>query len=140
MDVELTGLLTVEYHSAAEPAPGSGHRAGMTKLIVVFVARPTEPLFPDSASHQSSLCKTLPDFESCGSVWVHAHELDHIKVRFNSPSRTWFKYLEAGGEVHSLSILQSFLSKDAGRVPEKKHAPDSVAVSSAPAPPPPAAM
>lgn len=157
VDIELTGVLTIEYHSAAEPAAGSHHKAGMTKLLVVFLARPLEPLFSAAASSNassaasassaspsspsSSLVKTVPDFESCGAVWVHASELQHLKVRFGSPSRTWFEYVEAGGEVHSLNILKSFLRKDAGRVPIKKHAETAANAAStssataAPAPP-----
>jgi len=83
IDVRLTRLLRVEY--------GSG------RLRVVFLAEPIDEAQP---------CKTVPDYESAGAVWVTVSELDRLPLRSHEPV-VWFRYVAAGKPTYPLSVLTS---------------------------------
>jgi len=88
----LTGVLKVQY---------TAHKAHV-RLRAIFMGKPKDgALFP--------LCKTMPDYESCGAVWVSLKAVmkRNLPMRGSEPY-TWVKYLEEGGKIHSLDVLSDF--------------------------------
>lgn len=94
MEVDLKGLLAVEYHPT-----GVDGDSYVVRMRVIFYAEPT-------AAFMQRPPKCRPDFESVGASWCSAAEIcsDALRLRGGEP-RHWVKYLEAGGTVHPLSIL-----------------------------------
>ena len=95
IDVELKGILAVEYHPV-----GPDHRQrNVVRLRVTFYAEP-------SALGLTQLPKSVPDFESAGACWCSAEEVQRkLKLRGNEPRR-WVKYLAEGGNIYPLSLLE----------------------------------
>ncbi|GAX79045.1 hypothetical protein CEUSTIGMA_g6485.t1 [Chlamydomonas eustigma] len=77
MEVEVKGLLQIQHDMSAGK---QGWR------LVTFYAQLKEEAKPSEA-------KTVPDFESAGSCWVSAEELDHVPLRSETLPRKWFPLL-----------------------------------------------
>lgn len=74
VDIELTGVLRVEYSSQKGSPESDGH----ARLRVIFLAKPVS---------DSAVCKTLPDYESVGAAWVSVAELSHVILRGSEPAK-----------------------------------------------------
>jgi 8-oxo-dGTP pyrophosphatase MutT (NUDIX family) len=83
--VRMTGILRVE-HTPREPG---------ARLRVVFLAEPAQDVPP----------KTEPDEESLGARWVSLDELAALPLR-GDEVRELFSYVQDGGPVYPLSVLQ----------------------------------
>jgi len=83
--VRLVGILRVEH----SPGP-SGAR-----MRVVYLAEPVDDTPP----------KSVPDDESLGAAWVSLEELRRYPLR-GEEVRELMKYVEHGGPVYPLSLLQ----------------------------------
>lgn len=94
IDVELKGILSVEYNPV-----GKDHKQhNIVRLRVIYYAEP-------SALGLTQLPKSIPDFESVGACWCSAEEIFHkIKLRGSEPKQ-WVRYLQGGGAVYPLSLL-----------------------------------
>lgn len=95
IDIDLKGILSVEYNPI-----GKDHKdLSCVRLRVVFFAEP-------SLRGLEQLPKSVPDFESAGACWCTAEEiLGKIKLRGGEPRR-WVKYLQEGGAVYPLALLE----------------------------------
>lgn len=83
--VRIVGVLRIEHSPTA-----SGSR-----LRVVFLAEPVDDTAP----------KSVPDDESLGAAWVRLEELSDYPLR-GQEVRELFAYVEAGGAVYPVSVLQ----------------------------------
>jgi len=70
VDVELTGILKIEYHAKGTPKRSSS--VPFVRLRTIFMARPVDENTP---------LKTIPDYESAGAAWVDPKDLANIKLR-----------------------------------------------------------
>jgi len=90
IDVELTGILRVEY---------TPNQHGGARLRVIFHARPKNPNQPP---------KSIPDYESQGAKWATFDEIQELykqrKLRGREPL-FWGKYIKEGGKVLPLDFL-----------------------------------
>eukprot|EP00030_Apusomonadida_sp_AF-17_P004640 a511382_14.p1 GENE.a511382_14~~a511382_14.p1 ORF type:complete len:364 (-),score=108.24 a511382_14:247-1299(-) len=90
--VRLTGLLRFET---------SPHSSSY-RIRVIFLAEPEDP---DNAEP-----KSWPDFESCGATWASEDEIMSGKLKFRgSEPYRWMEYLQKGGAVYPLDILDERL-------------------------------
>jgi 8-oxo-dGTP pyrophosphatase MutT (NUDIX family) len=91
-EVSLTGVLQLQY----TPSP-----RGHVRLRIVFFAQPTDSKKP---------LKSIPDFESFGATWVDFDTIKELyekrKLRGSEPYN-WAKYLQNGGEIHPISLLDT---------------------------------
>jgi 8-oxo-dGTP pyrophosphatase MutT (NUDIX family) len=83
--VRLTGILRIEHTQRIDHA----------RLRVVFLAEPAQDVPP----------KSEPDAESLGARWVGLNELGALPLR-GEEVRALLAYVEAGGPVYPLSLLQ----------------------------------
>ncbi len=83
--VRLTGVIRVEHSAWPE---GS-------RVRVIYLAEPTDDTPP----------KTVPDEESLGAAWVRLDEIDGYPLR-GEEVRSLIAYLEGGGEVYPVSLIQ----------------------------------
>ncbi len=104
----MTGILTVE---------SSDHGAWRR---IIFLAEPDVPSLlgapsdprvggpaadgPADPRVAEALCKTLPDVESAGACWAHAHEVPQLPLRNASEPLTWIPYVAGGGLAVSLPL------------------------------------
>lgn len=86
--VRLTGVLRFEFTPSKSTA----------RLRVIFLAEPVDASSED--------CKTIPDFESCGAVWVSPEDILSRKLIFRGREPVqWMQYLQAGGKAAPMSVL-----------------------------------
>lgn len=83
--IRLVGLLRFEHTPTSS---GSRVRA-------IFVAEPTDDRPP----------KSVPDADSLEAKWVSLAELDSYALR-GAEVKELFSYVESGGHVHPLSVLE----------------------------------
>lgn len=65
-------------------------------------SRPWSPPRPPPGPTQ--LPKSLPDFESCGAVYVAVEEVERLPLRSAEP-RHWLPYVARGGPIFPLSVF-----------------------------------
>ena len=91
IDVELKGILRMEYNIKGE---------NYQRMKVVFYAEPKD---------ENQKPKSIPDYESDEARWVTLEEL--LKLKGEKPGwrapelYEWGKYIEEGGPIYPLSIL-----------------------------------
>ncbi|KAJ1569984.1 hypothetical protein HK096_007219 [Nowakowskiella sp. JEL0078] len=86
VQIELTGILAIEYHPKDK----------FTRMRIIFSAKPSE---------DSALPKSIPDFESCGAVWVAPEEIPKLKLRGMEPLLWCVNNSERLPDIHPLSVL-----------------------------------
>lgn len=114
---QVTGILTVE----------SSHHGAWRRVI--FLAEPDVPSLPNDPRVgvpgaggtadprvAEALCKTLPDVESAGACWAHAHEVPQLPLRSASEPLTWIPYVAGGGRVVPLPLEDPEACPDLARV------------------------
>jgi 8-oxo-dGTP pyrophosphatase MutT (NUDIX family) len=93
IDVKLNGILSFQYWP---------HPKGGAKQRCIFYANPKDENAP---------LKKIPDFESLESKWISFEDLMNeiksgkMKLRGKEPIE-WFGYVEKGGKIHDMSVLQ----------------------------------
>lgn len=98
MKVDLKGLLAVEYHPCGREQDEDTY---VVRMRVIFYAEPATDWLQRPP-------KCRPDFESVGASWCSAADIcgaNSVRLRGGEP-RHWVTYLEGGGAIHQLSILQ----------------------------------
>eukprot|EP01083_Nonionella_stella_P105213 302531_1 len=85
IDVELTGILTMEFTPCA----------GYARLRVIFFGVPRD---------DEQLPKSIPDYESAGACWATVDDLGTVPLRGSEPVE-WFSHVSRGEVVHPLSLL-----------------------------------
>lgn len=79
VDVELKGVLAMEYHPCGVSQRSSSH---IVRMRVVFYAEPTE-------AYWSRPPKSSPDFESAGACWCSVDDIESgLRLRGSEP-RKW---------------------------------------------------
>jgi 8-oxo-dGTP pyrophosphatase MutT (NUDIX family) len=109
IDVELKGILRMEYYSEAA---SNRNQYGHTRLRVIYYGEPRTTAIPSTTNPDSTTIistrvdgKSLPDFESVGSCWIDVEDLQKMYLRGKEPLK-WFNYIKQGGEIYPLSILK----------------------------------
>eukprot|EP01039_Chlorochromonas_danica_P008526 gene8526-9399_t len=131
--IELKGILSIEVHNNGRygstngrnsvngsiggmnmsGSPGGGRGGGgkeevethLVRMRVIYYAEPV--LYgQDGAAGGVPIPKSSPDFESAGACWTPYEVLqgEGIKLRGSEP-RKWSRYLEEGGSIYPLSLL-----------------------------------
>jgi 8-oxo-dGTP pyrophosphatase MutT (NUDIX family) len=97
IDIELKGILGIEYNPCGMDRRQTSY---FVRMRVIYYAEPSE-------KGLRQLPKSRPDFESAGACWASFEEIqsNRVKLRGAEP-RKWAKYLEDGGMVFPLSLLQ----------------------------------
>jgi len=90
IDIELTGLIKVEYHPKKDR---SGRQ--YVRMRFIFYA---EPLDCDQPP------KSIPDYESAGATWCHADQVAGLPLRGSEPV-TYFKYVAAGKPIYPMDMI-----------------------------------
>lgn len=90
IDIQLTGVIKVEYHPKKDR---SGRQ--YVRMRFIFYA---EPLDCDQ------LPKSIPDYESAGATWCHADQVGGLPLRGSEPV-TYFKYVAAGKPIYPMDMI-----------------------------------
>lgn len=99
LDVELKGILAIEYNPCGKLVLRSEINDYLVRLRVVFYAEPT-------AASLHSYPKSCPDFESAGAAWCSIEQMERIKLRGSEPLQ-WARYLaSSSGTIYPLSLLK----------------------------------
>lgn len=98
VDIELTGILRLEYSPHSD-----GKGRSYVRMRVIFLGQPLR-------NNPMQLAKSIPDYESCGGVWVSPAEMELGKknksMRFRgSEPLQWIPYVEQGGSVCPMTLL-----------------------------------
>ena len=86
IDIEITGVLTVQYHSSKS-----------VRLRVIFYGVPID---------ENQKPKSIPDYESAGASYVKFEEIEKIPLRGIDPA-IWIGYVLDGGQIFPTSIFSS---------------------------------
>lgn len=90
IDIQLTGLIKIEYHPKKDR---SGRQ--YVRMRFIFYA---EPLDCDQPP------KSIPDYESAGATWCHADQVSGLPLRGSEPV-TYFKYVAAGKPIYPMDMI-----------------------------------
>lgn len=113
--VKLKGILSLELHNAGlydhrllvrNRSFGDAQTVHIVRMRVIFYAEPVDsgPINSDGLCYP--VPKSSPDYESAGACWVDYADIQSgaIKMRGSEPKK-WSKYMEEGGTVYPLTIL-----------------------------------
>jgi 8-oxo-dGTP pyrophosphatase MutT (NUDIX family) len=94
VEVDLKGVISIEYGTRAS----TERRGAMVKMRIIFYAEP-------KSTSLDKFPKCIPDYESAGACWCSYEDIwSGMRLRGDEP-RIFSKYLEEGGTIYPLSIL-----------------------------------